>query len=152
MKKILYKPGKPTLKQISKVPLTEEEHESLILPARASLTRMRAGSQDVNDWYNLSFRIKLGLYASKFLCSAEDTKLIQEGLDATNELLYDYRQNNSFNWSSMGGQLARMTTAIELTEQIQLASDRKTLIFCTRKAYNEMKAFTTDRSPTARKT
>lgn len=138
------RPVKPTKKQIAKIPLSEEEHQKLSGPPRTALARFAEGKQDANDWYIVSFRIRIARYVVEMKYQEQQEVLTSLELAhcVTLEMLAAFNLNNGYNWSVSPAQLQTLTTAMDLMDEIQRDADRETLIFTTRKVHREMIRFT----------
>lgn len=134
----VHRPARPTKKQIAKIPLTEQEHQRLILPPRQCIKHYRAGEQNANDWYILSFRIRMGRYVVQMHYSQEVMQALDLAYRVTLEMLAYHRLKADYNWSATQAQIDTLEDALDLVDAIQRDTDRKTLIFCTRKSYAEM--------------
>lgn len=131
-----------TKKQIAKIPLTEAEHQKLIQPPLLCLKRFEAGTQDANDWYVITFRLRIGNYVAAHKYEAEVAAGFERALSITLEMLARYNHLKDYNWSVSSDEIKILKDALDLVEAIQRDVDRETMIFYTRKVYNEMIKFT----------
>jgi hypothetical protein len=130
-----------TRKQVAKIPLSEEEHQNLIKPPKDCIEKYRKNEQDANDWYIVTFRIKLGLMVAKRDFTDEAIRVLENGLKVCMDCLAKYRENPKYNWSVLSLDFISLYDAIDLVEDIQRNTSRETLMFCTRKVYLEMIKF-----------
>lgn len=133
-----------TRKQVAKIPLSEEEHQKLIVPPRASLKNLKEGTQCADDWYIVTFRIRVGLMAAKREYSDEVCEVLEEADRVTREMHAAYQINDKYNWSCSVGQIQVLEQGLDLVDEIQRMSSRETLMFVTRKVYSEMRKFAED--------
>lgn len=134
----LYKAKRPTKKEIAKIPLTAEEHQKLIMPVRESMEKIFQGTQTANDWYIVTFRMKIGLMVAERLYGEQNIQTLKAGIAISDKMLELYEKDKDYNWKPPGLGAYTIKEALDLVEEIQTDADRETLIFCTRAVYNEM--------------
>jgi hypothetical protein len=134
----VYQPPRPTKKQVAKIPLTEDEHQRLILPPWECIKRFKTGEQTPTDWYVMSFRILMGRHVANMLYTQEVQKELDLAYQVTLEMLALYDLGNGYNWSATPAQIVTFENALDIVDSIQRDADRATLMFCTKLSYREM--------------
>lgn len=130
-----------TRKQVAKVPLTEEEHQKLILPPRESLKRYRDRIQDANDWFVLTFRIRGGLLAAELHCENDVIQQLKKAHDILMKSNEAYQKDANHNWELNSFDFLIVADAVDMIDVIQREVPRETMMFAVRKSYNEMQKF-----------
>lgn len=125
-------------KQIAKIPLTEEEHQNLITPPMESLEKFRTNTQRPDDWYIVTFRIRVGLLTAQRDYSQEVVDELQRGLDVCWKCHAKYQEDQNYNWSVTTMEFIAMYDAVALVNDIQRDASRETLMFATKKVYADM--------------
>ncbi len=120
-------------------PLTEHEHSLLKEPPLQSLLAMSKGEGTPTDWFNVTFRILSTVKIAEFLYVEDTVSQIREGFVLC-EQIYN-RAKESGNWNPTRDELDTLEACIEAADAVQYEADRKTQIFCYKKARVALQRF-----------
>ena len=138
-----YNPNKvATVKTVRKTPLgplTDHEHRLLKEPPLQSLLAMSKGEGTPTDWFNVAFRIMSTVKIAEFIYVDETVAQIREGFELCEQIYNRAKETND--WNPTPQELETLEACVEAADAIQHEADRKTQIFCYKKARVALQRF-----------
>lgn len=120
-------------------PLTPEEHHMLKEPPLRSLLAMTKGEATPTDWFNVAFRIMSTVKIAEFIYVDETVAQIREGFELCEQIYNRAKETND--WNPTPQELETLEACVEAADAIQHEADRKTQIFCYKKARVALQRF-----------
>ena len=105
--------------------IDKQKQEAIKKPPRVSLERFRQNQADATDWYNIAFRIRVGVYVAK-------AEYVQETLDGMNQaftlcdLIYaNAKKETGPDWSVTPEQIEILQDALDVVDVMQDETTRR---------------------------
>lgn len=120
---MLLKRKKPKSKTPIIFKLSKAEQEQIRLPPHESLAAFRAASHTATDWFNITFRIKVGYELAKACYTAEAVEGMLDTLHACLSIRARYLA--TLRWSATESELELLQLGIATTDLMQDDTTRR---------------------------
>jgi hypothetical protein len=105
--------------------LTKEQQEAIKRPPRTSLNRFRANQADATDWYNIAFRIRVGVHLAKEEYAQSTVNDMCEAFTFCDVLHNRCKKPNGVDWSVTKQEADYIEDALNAVDIMQNETTRR---------------------------
>lgn len=119
--------------------LTKHEHLILKIPIHISMKFLAQGIAQATDWYNINFRIVIGLRLAELLYTDEVIKEFKHRVEISEGIWARFKETKVL--QATQEEIEYLSSAMTAVDTMQDTDDRRSLIYVSRKAYTYMQKF-----------
>lgn len=105
--------------------ISKEQQDAIKRPPRTSLNRFRTNQADATDWFNIAFRIRVGVYLAKEEYAQETLKDMSEAFTFCDVLYTRAKQDTGPDWSITADEADYLQSALDVVDIMQDDTTRR---------------------------
>jgi hypothetical protein len=109
--------------------INKELHEGIKQPPRTSLRRFREGIADATDWFNISFRIRVGIYLARAEYQQETVEDMTDAFMLCDTIYTRAKQDNGPDWTITPEEIDYIESALDAVDIMQDETTRRAQLY-----------------------
>lgn len=105
--------------------VAKAQQEIIKKPPRISLQRFKENKADATDWYNIAFRISVGVNIARSDYVQETVDAMIESFSVCESLFVNAKKDSGPHWSATPEQLEYLQEALDAVDQMQDETTRR---------------------------
>lgn len=105
--------------------ISKEQQDAIKRPPRTSLNRFRINQADATDWFNIAFRIRVGVHIAKEEYGQDTVKDMSEAFTFCDVLYARAKQDTGPDWSVTTDEIEYLESALDVVDIMQDETTRR---------------------------